>query len=121
MLRAALCIMANSDCQCPLWVKSRHSAQGTRCPLYPQKRTLIERVGMSALCQKRTSRIRSARALSPVSSPSVDKAAVRDRRKPFVVAPAVAAAVVAVGAAAPAADASVAVVAAGAAAPAADA
>src|SRR5215831_4396838 len=24
------------------------------CPLYPQKRTLIERVGMSALCQKRT-------------------------------------------------------------------
>ena len=76
---------------------------------------------MSALCQKRTSRIRSARALSPASSPSVDKAAVRDRRKPFVVAPAVAAAVVAVGAAAPAADASVAVVAAGAAAPAADA
>jgi hypothetical protein len=49
----------------------------------------------------------------------VDKAAVRDRRKPFVVAPAVAAAVVAVGAAAPAADAAVAV-AAGAAAPAAD-
>jgi len=27
----------------------------TRCPLYPQKRTLVERVGMSALCQKRTS------------------------------------------------------------------
>src|SRR5215831_20760080 len=25
--------------QCPLWVKSRHSAQETRCPLYPQKRT----------------------------------------------------------------------------------
>jgi hypothetical protein len=25
-----------------------------RCLLYPQKRTLIERVGMSALCQKRT-------------------------------------------------------------------
>jgi hypothetical protein len=24
------------------------------CPLYTQKRTLIERVGMSALCQKRT-------------------------------------------------------------------
>ena len=26
------------------------------CPLYPQKRTLIERVGMSALCQKRVRR-----------------------------------------------------------------
>ena len=25
------------------------------CPLYPQKRTSIERVAMSALCQKRTS------------------------------------------------------------------
>ena len=25
-----------------------------RCPLYPQKRTLVERVAMSALCQKRT-------------------------------------------------------------------
>jgi hypothetical protein len=28
-----------------------------RCPLYPRKRTLIERVGMSALCQKRTFRV----------------------------------------------------------------
>jgi len=26
------------------------------CPLYSRKRTLVERVGMSALCQKRTSR-----------------------------------------------------------------
>ena len=26
-----------------------------QCPLYPQKQTLIERAGMSALCQKRTS------------------------------------------------------------------
>jgi hypothetical protein len=25
-----------------------------QCPLYPQKRTLAEGVGMSALCQKRT-------------------------------------------------------------------
>jgi hypothetical protein len=24
------------------------------CPLYPRKRTLVARVGMSALCQKRT-------------------------------------------------------------------
>ena len=24
------------------------------CPLYPQKRTLLERAGMSALCKKRT-------------------------------------------------------------------
>src|SRR5215467_2922934 len=69
----------------------------------------------------------SSCALSPASSPSVDKAAVRDRRKLFVVAPAAApaagAAVAAVvaGAAAPAADAAVAAVAAGAAAPAADA
>src|SRR6516165_7513942 len=89
----------------------------------PQKRTLkLSRV-MSALCQRRTSRIRSARALSPASSPSVDKAAVRDRRKLFVVAPAAAPAADAVvaGAAAPAAGAAVAAAVAGAAAPAADA
>jgi hypothetical protein len=30
------------------------SSQSNQCPLYPQKRTLPERVGMSALCQKRT-------------------------------------------------------------------
>jgi hypothetical protein len=37
--------------KCPLWVKSGHCAVSGRCPLCPQKRTLIERVGMSALCQ----------------------------------------------------------------------
>src|SRR5512142_3379329 len=25
--------------ECPLWVKSRHGAAKSRCPLYPQKRT----------------------------------------------------------------------------------
>jgi hypothetical protein len=39
---------------CPLWVKSRHQSRFGQCPLYPQKRTLVERVGMSALCQKQT-------------------------------------------------------------------
>ena len=41
-------------CRCPLWVKNRHGNQLAQCPLYPQKRTLVERVRMSALCQKRT-------------------------------------------------------------------
>jgi hypothetical protein len=41
--------------KCPLWVKSRHDDLGSRRLLYPQKRTLVERVGMSALCHKRTS------------------------------------------------------------------
>src|SRR5215472_10560943 len=36
--------------RCPLWVKSGHSLTFGRCLLYRQKRTLIERVGMSALC-----------------------------------------------------------------------
>src|SRR5215472_14650274 len=31
-----------------------HRDKLKQCPLYPQKRTLIYRVGMSALCQKRT-------------------------------------------------------------------
>jgi hypothetical protein len=38
----------------PMWVKSRHRRMSERCPLCPRKRTLIERIGMSALCQKRT-------------------------------------------------------------------
>src|SRR5262249_49187345 len=44
-----------SRLQCPLWVKSRHSASLGRCPLYPQKQTLESSHEMSALCQKRTS------------------------------------------------------------------
>ena len=54
MLWAALCITANSDCRCPLWVKSRHRGISNQCPLYPKKRTLELNGVMSALCQKRT-------------------------------------------------------------------
>src|SRR5215471_12010337 len=32
---------ANSDRRCPLWVKSGHCAVSGRCPLYPQKQTLL--------------------------------------------------------------------------------
>src|SRR5215469_11974911 len=35
-------------------IKSGHRSTSDQCPLYPKKRTLVERVGMSALCQKRT-------------------------------------------------------------------
>src|SRR5215469_11431279 len=45
----------NPATQCPLWVKSGRSLMIDACLLYPQKRTLLERVRMSALCQKRTS------------------------------------------------------------------
>jgi hypothetical protein len=41
--------------QCPLWVISGHSVRSRPCPLYPRMRTLVERVGMSALCHKQTS------------------------------------------------------------------
>src|SRR6516164_290784 len=46
------CAAKNFDHSCPLWVKSGHFRVSERCPLYPQKQTLIEPVGMSALCQK---------------------------------------------------------------------
>src|SRR6516225_8817285 len=36
--------------ECPLWVKSRHSTTADQCPLYPQKRTFVSAVVMSALC-----------------------------------------------------------------------
>jgi hypothetical protein len=39
---------------CPLWVKSRHFATQSPCPLTPRKQTLVECAGMSALCQKQT-------------------------------------------------------------------
>src|SRR5215831_18398328 len=37
-----------------LCIKSGHRSTSNQCLLYPQKRTLVERVGMSASCQKRT-------------------------------------------------------------------
>ena len=43
---------------CPLWVISGHCDGSIECPLYPQKGTLVECVGMSALCQKRTLALR---------------------------------------------------------------
>jgi hypothetical protein len=52
---ASLHTVATPSRSCLLWVKSRHDDLNSRCPLYPQKRTLLEPVAMSALCQKRTS------------------------------------------------------------------
>ena len=44
---------------CPLWVNSGHVRRKTSCPLYPRKRTCAVHQRMSALGQKRTSRIPS--------------------------------------------------------------
>src|SRR5262249_27998 len=38
----------------PKRVKNRHRGTSNHCLVYPQKQTWTERVGMSALCQKRT-------------------------------------------------------------------
>jgi hypothetical protein len=38
---------------CPLWVKSRHDPLKSRCPLYPQKRTSLSVVAMSACAKSR--------------------------------------------------------------------
>jgi hypothetical protein len=54
VLRAALCVTANSDCQCLLWIISGHVDISTRCPLYPRKRTFVHEIGMSALGHFRT-------------------------------------------------------------------
>ena len=55
-------------------VKSGHCAVSGRCLLYPQKRTLIERVRMSALCQKRTLNVVSHR---PYPEPSPGTGMIR--------------------------------------------
>ena len=33
--------------QCPLWVISGHRSTFEQCPLYPRKRTSVERIGKS--------------------------------------------------------------------------
>jgi hypothetical protein len=40
--------------RCRIWVKTRHHALESPCPLYPQKRTLADDSWMSALGHKRT-------------------------------------------------------------------
>jgi hypothetical protein len=50
-----VCTAAILSRPCPLWVISGHWRVSALCPLYHRKRTLIERVGMSDLCQKQTS------------------------------------------------------------------
>src|SRR5262249_60337183 len=44
-----------STYECPLWVNNGHQRMSAQCPLYPRKRTLAERIRMSAKCQKQTS------------------------------------------------------------------
>ena len=51
------CTAAILNRPCPLWVKSRPRGTSNQCPLYPQKRTSLRVIGMSALCQKRTLRL----------------------------------------------------------------
>src|SRR6516165_6806027 len=52
-----------------------------QCPLFPRKRTLIERVGMSALCQKQTFRVavKNVAIRSPRRRRSAGAAARRDQ------------------------------------------
>jgi hypothetical protein len=53
-----LCDLPNGRQPCPvrclLWVNNGHRGLLKQCPLYPQKQTFSDTIGMSALCQKRT-------------------------------------------------------------------
>src|SRR5215469_12409290 len=69
------------DARCPLWVISGHSAMSERCPLYPQKRTLLSVIGMS-LCAKSGHRkglidCRVADAVSAIIPAKMRRAAMR--------------------------------------------
>ena len=52
---------AVTDCMsfCPLWVTSRHFAAQSAYPLYPQKQTFFEALGLFATCHKGTFRYSS--------------------------------------------------------------
>ena len=60
------CVRRARPLPCPLWVKSGHLIAACRCPLYPQKRTLLSAITMSALCHKQTSSGRPLAATSEV-------------------------------------------------------
>src|SRR6516165_3842614 len=49
--------------KCLLWVISGHPLRFARCPVFPQKRTLVPCSTMSALCQKRTHALQQKRLL----------------------------------------------------------
>jgi hypothetical protein len=59
---------------CPLWVKSGHRGSSVRCPLCPQKRTSIERPGMSGLTRFDTA---SPRPVPPGDSDCGDPSPAR--------------------------------------------
>src|SRR5262245_46046412 len=54
--------------ECSLWVKSRHVAVQSVCPLCPRKRHQMRHMGMSALGQKRTHAVQQKDRYSITSS-----------------------------------------------------
>jgi hypothetical protein len=56
------------DSSCPLWVNNGHRSSLKQCPLYIRKRTLVERVGMSASCKKRKSDRRRAKTAGAIGA-----------------------------------------------------
>ena len=66
-VQGSVCTAAILSRSCPLWVKSRHRDISNQCPLYPQKQTFGDTIGMSALCQKRT--LRTAANIFIIRSP----------------------------------------------------
>ena len=55
-VRKRCCTTAIFRRRCPLWVKSGHRSTSAQCPLYPQKRTSLSAIAVSALPIIRTSR-----------------------------------------------------------------
>jgi len=65
------------DCKPKCFVKSRHRGTSNQCPLYPRKRTLTERGGMSALCQFQTSLTKRHPALRSHKRPGSTAGAIQ--------------------------------------------
>ena len=55
-----ICVAAasqqNGRRRLPFWLKTGHRSAADQCPLYPQKRTSMSAIAMSALCHKQTLR-----------------------------------------------------------------
>jgi hypothetical protein len=46
-VQGSSCTAAILSCRCPLWVRIGHHSASAPCPLYPRKRTLIDRIEKS--------------------------------------------------------------------------
>jgi hypothetical protein len=78
-------MLPHSSAMVGLCITANRRAGFKRCPLYPRKRTLVERVVMSALCQKQTHAAQQKDRYSITSSARMSSVGGKARPSAFAV------------------------------------